>query len=317
MSRSLLPLLLALMPGILPASASVPGNPPDKGMWIWFRENVADPSQRAAMLTFAGSQGINRLLVNIHFDGAADHDALGTYADPLQNLLKEAGEKGYAVEALTGAPDMGFAVNRAKTLHQLDILLTFNKTQPPGARFVGIHYDIEPYLTPRWKGGDIPGAVSETLETLSEIRDHVRNSDPSLTVAYDIPSWYGTKPPLQKIAFHGVTKSLQEHVQDLSDYVGVMAYRRAATGPNSVTALCAPIFAYAEKTGKRVYPAMESKKLDQTPNITFYGTSPEIFEEALNQIWSANSKSPAFGGVLLHQYVYLHTLLGDKTEAKP
>lgn len=312
-------ILFALAPTVLPAPAATtpPATSPlDKGMWVWVRDNVADDTQRHAMLAFAQSQKITRLLVYIHFEGTHGAETLGSYEKPFQTLLQEATQAHIKVEALEGGPEMGYAANRADTLHKLDVLLAFNKSQPADVRFVGFHYDIEPYLSQRWKGGDIKGAMDESLETFSEIQQRVHATAPSLTIAYDIPPWYGRKPTL-RTTFRGAEKSLQEHVQDLSDYVGVMCYRRIVTGPNSVTSLCAPILAYAAKTGKRVYPAMETKELKQTPTITFFGSTPQQFEGALDQIYAANGTSPAFGGILIHQYVYYQHLMDSASVTTP
>ncbi len=285
-----------------------PANASDLGMWVWQRESVSNPAQRKELMEFCGRHGINRLLVQVRFSGEGESRQFAD-AEAFQEFLKEAGEANVKVEALDGAHDMGLEIRRAETLAKLDAILAFQKQLPASARFSGIHYDIEPYLNPRWKSGDKQGVMREMLDTLSAIRAKV-TPELGLTLAHDIPGFYDKHPEALAIEFGGEKKNFHEHIQDLSDYIGVMSYRRKATGPNSIIDLCAAEMAYGEKIGRPVYPAIETGKLDDEPGITFYGVEAETFLGVLKEVrTAAPAASSSYGGVLLHSYRSLRELL--------
>lgn len=298
---------LAPLPPVVaePAAASKSGG--ELGLWVWRRESVLEADARKALVGFCGRHGINRLLVQVRFEG--EPGAL-KFADggAFRDLLKRTSEAGIAVEALEGAHDMGLEARRGETLERLDAILAFQSTLPSGARLAGVHYDIEPYLNPRWKAGDKQGVMRETLETFAKIREKV-TADSGLTLAHDIPAFYDRHEEALAIDFHGETKNFHQHIQDLSDYVGVMSYRRKALGPNGIVELCAAEIAYGEKIGKRVYPSMETGKLSDEAHISFYGSDAETFLGELKAVQEAQKDSPAFGGVLLHHYNALKDLL--------
>ncbi|AHF92789.1 hypothetical protein OPIT5_23955 [Opitutaceae bacterium TAV5] len=301
--RHLLPIFL-FTSFAAPLSAASPGG---LGMWVWHREEVVEPARRAELLAFSQRHGIDLLLVQIRYTGRGEARAM-TDTAAMSALLREARAAGIRVEALDGSAEMAFEANRPETLQALRSLLAFHKAQPPGAGFAGIHYDIEPYLTPRWKNGDEPGVIRETLDTMAAIYPLVKAADPALTVAYDIPSWYDSHERLV-VAYNGAKKNFHQHIQDLSDYIGVMSYRRKAVGPNSVTYLCTAELAYGRKIGKPVYPSLETVELKDEPQITFYGQPAADFLRTLDEVRSTLRSDSAFGGVLLHQYRTLRLLL--------
>ncbi|HEX4083304.1 MAG TPA: hypothetical protein VHY22_00225 [Chthoniobacteraceae bacterium] len=287
------------------AASPSPGQPPYLGLWVWQEMYIENPASRDELLSFCRQQKINRLLLQIHFatDGKIESPA------SLSAFLAKAAADGIAVEALEGAPDMGLASQRADTLRKLAVILEFNGTQPQGRGFGGVHYDIEPYLTARWKGGGERDVALETLATMQAIREKAKEADPSMTVAYDIPSWYDRKPALAALNFNGRTENFQQQIQDLSDYVGVMSYRRQATGQNSIVAISAAALQYAAKTGKKACPAFETNSLKDDPQISFFGTSPDALDRAIDETREACGSSPGFGGILIHDYRGLSRLL--------
>lgn len=288
--------------------------PKDVGLWVWPRNVVKDTAERDALLAFCEKHGITRLLVQVHFDKEASPPQLA-YPAEVQDLLSKAAAKGIAVEALDGAPEMGLETNRAKTLSYLDAVLKFHQQQPKGKGFAGIHYDIEPHLSKRWRDGDEKSVALETLGTMLEIQQHVKAADPALTLAHDIPMWFDARGESLTLEFNGASKNLHQHIQDLSDYVGIMSYRLHATGPNSVSAVCEQELAYAQKTGKKLYASLETGQLKSEPEITFYGHKPEEFIKVRDEVVQKMSESPAFGGILLHHYGAVRDLLeGTKTE---
>ncbi len=292
---------------LLPAGA-------DLGMWVWHREEVIDPAARTQLLDFCRKYGVTRLLVQVRFD-ISDDDVSLANPDAWRALLREASRTGVAIEALDGADTMGFAENRAATLARLNAVLAFHRKQPVSARFAGLHYDIEPYTSGRWKDGDVPAVMQELLETFSVMRSAVRAVDPKLTISHDIPSWFDSQEKYI-LEFAGVRKPLSEHIQDLSDYIGIMSYRTHVTGHNSASAISAGELAYGTKIGRPVYLSLETVPLKDTPQITFHGRPREEYVAAIRGLHAHLADTPSFGGILLHQYRTIRPILENEPPAE-
>lgn len=269
---------------------------------------VATDKAQDDLFDFCKKYGFNRILLQIHLDPQLK------FIQPEQwkRFLKQARLRGIAVEALDGAPDMARKANWDNTLKILEAVLEFNEAQPQDERFVGIHYDIEPYVSPTWKKGDQVTRhemMMEYLEFLAKARQRLAAVTPHMVMAADIPMWYDRKPAEFSIDFGGQTKNFHQHIQDLTDYIGIMSYRRKADGNNGVIAAVSDEMAYAEKIGKVVCPALETIKLKDEPTITFYGLPAERFWETKKAVESELSARPGFGGMLIHSYRGMRELL--------
>lgn len=279
----------------------------ERGMWVWLHPDLESTEGHQRLLEFCNDHQIKRLFVEVTFSGAEGAKQLDRQ-ELLRALLREASRRNIAIEALDGHQEMSLAKCRADTLHRLDLLIAFQRSLPEGERFAGLHYDMEPYLGERWKNGDEAGVMQETLETMAAIRSRVP-PDTGLIVAYDIPSWYDRHPETLSITFQGKRKNFHEHIQDLSDYIGIMSYRRDSA---SMLDICKAEFAYGQKIGKKVYAGFETGELKEEPEITFYGATPETFWEVVSEVDLAKKDDPAYGGVILHYYGSLRELLVPK-----
>lgn len=297
-----------------------PASPDDiQGLWVWRGRWITKPAERAELVAFCKRLGINRLLVQGSFIAGAEGNPILEFPSELHALIVDAATEGIAVEALDGARDMAVRENWPQTLAKLDALLAFNRTLPVGAKLAGIHYDIEPYLMKEWKQGD---AQRETLMLnllvfLDEAKKRIHQDDRSLTLAADIPFWYDnkTKPgDTCVLEYNGQVKNLHQHVQDICDYVGVMSYRRRATGGNSVEQVIENEINYAAQIGKFVVPALETIELKDDPQISFFGSTPEEFWKAHNQVRAAFGHNPGFGGMLTHSYDGMRNLHGNASK---
>lgn len=280
------------------------------GMWVWQREYVVDTWERILMLDFCRSHGIKRLFIQVHFDKTEQGDYIFANREAWNELLLMAGALGISIEALDGAGNMAFSVNHADTIARLNAVLDFNLSQPPNARLSGIHYDIEPYTTPRWRSGEHREIAVELLGILSKLREVISQTDPSLTFANDIPFWYDGDEEFL-IEFNGVEKYLNEHIQDISDFIGIMSYRTKMTGENSTSEIASGELAYGAKIGRQVYLSIETVDLPDTPQITFYGKSAVDVASAVRELSTSLKYESSFGGVFLHEYQTLR-LIGDQ-----
>ena len=166
------------------------------GMWVWQREYVADPLERLLLLEFCQSHGIRSIFVQVHFDKTKEGNYVLANRQAWSDLLLVANALGIRVEALDGQGTMAFTENHGWPIARLKAVLDFNTSQPAHARFSGIHYDIEPYTTPRWKSGEHREIAVELLELLTKLKKVVSEADESLTFANDIPFWYDSNDAL-------------------------------------------------------------------------------------------------------------------------
>ncbi len=275
------------------------------GTWVWLPIYLHDTEERRSLLRFCKEQGFDRVLLQVPFAGETDRI---DYSADLGTFLGLAADAGIKVEALDGGPTSGQEDKRELTLRRLQAVLALHQAQPPGRGFSGLHYDIEPYLSQRWRDGDIGHVALETLATMQAVYQTTKAAAPGLTVAYDIPPWYDKYGGELDVEFDGQRKNFRAHIQDLSDYVGVMSYRRLPTGTNSVLDLSSAVIAYAEQTHKKFFLSLETVPLKNDPQITFYGTAPGTLAHTVDALYSALKDSPAFGGVLVHDYDHLRPL---------
>ncbi len=288
-----------------------------QGMWVWRPDEINTDQAQDELLNFCERFGFNRLLVQIH--QVDDRSPVYTikYPRELTRLVAQATERGIKVEALDGANDMAFAANQLRSLEGLDALIDLNQSMPEGKRFIGVHYDIEPYTSDFWKSSqhnrDI--AMLDLLTFYVMARQKLDDRGSGMLLACDIPMWYDTKTSPDDnciVTFNGQTKNLHEHIQDLCDYVGIMSYRQNAVGPNSASEHIAGELAYAEMIGKQLCAALETVELKDTPEISFYGKSPDEFWRQVTLLEEQHAQRPGYAGTLLHCYRGLRNLLLDR-----
>jgi hypothetical protein len=290
--------------------------PNEKGMWVWHQQFYANPGERAQLLEFCKQEGITRLLVQIHYEMDRSTGAVRRLSRPeeLAALVRQAREAGIAVEALEGDPQWALRARQGSFWEKFEALLAWNESQPPESRLAGIHLDIEPYLLAEYKSEEKPRVMLEYLELLAEVRKRIDGR--GLLLAADIPFWYDSRakeePDHHIISFNGKEQYLSRHVQDICDYVAVMSYRQKAVGGNSVTSVCEDELAYAEQIGKKVFASLETAEVSDTPTISFFGTTPQLFREQLGLIQSSLGSRPGFGGVMIHHYKSFREFLGEK-----
>lgn len=287
-----------------------------QGMWLWSPNWINTDQAQDELLSFCERFGFNRIFVQIHEDKRAAVYTI-KYPGELTRLVAQAAARGIAVEALDGRHDMALAENHEKTLDKLDAIIDLNQSMPQGKRFVGMHYDIEPYIGEPWKASQQSRDVvmADLLGFYVKARQRLDDRGSRMTLACDIPMWYDAKTAQDDhciVTFHGQTKNLHQHIQDLCDYIGIMSYRRHALGPNSASYHVANELAYAQKIGKKICAGLETIELKDTPHITFYQKTPDEFWGQLNLLNEHYADRPGYAGVLVHCYRGLRDLLLDE-----
>lgn len=281
------------------------------GLWVWRPGPLQDEKQAQELVDFCKQQGFDTILLQIHAQPGVTPLALD-YTEGTQRLLGMASKAGLKVEALDGSSAMVSPESRIANIERMDAILDFQAKQPEGQGFSAVHYDIEPYTLPQWKEG-IPQArqvAREMLETFSLMRDHLKARNSKMPLKFDIPAWFDTRLDLA-IDFAGKTKPISQHIQDISDEIVIMSYRRKASGSNSVESLAADEIAYAAKTNKKVAVALETIALKADPQISFYGVPAGEFRDTVLSLFKDLGGQPGFGGVYLHQYDRLREYLPE------
>ena len=277
------------------------------GMWVWHEKWISSEAAQDEVLAFCKKHGINLLHVQMHFDPGSlkRGEPELKYPELLRRFVDRASYLGVKVEALDGAAEMALAVNRASVLATVDTILAFNKTLPHGVSLSGIHFDVEPYLLPEWKTSDRHAVMYQNLELYEAVALKLKLDAPNLTLSASIPFWYDERTTPDDsciLEYGGQRKNFHEHIQDLTDYVVIMSYRREAIGEDSIAKHIEVERAYAEWTGKVVCAGMETLEIEERPEVSFHGLPPAEFWFQREKLEGALSHQGGYRGVVVHSY---------------
>ena len=273
-------------------------------MWVWPQAAYSTREARDKLVRFCVKHRIDRLGVQVHL--TRDNGAPAV-RDPeeIADLLSLAGRNAISISAVRGSPRMFFNGNTDRTLAELGAIIAFNRALPAANSLEGVMYDVEPYLTKEWKSdaASREAVMLEYLDTLSQARSLLHAQAPRLWLAVDIPFWWD-KDELQ-IEFLGEEKRFSEHVQDATDFVVLMSYRRR---PGEVLRTAENEINYARQTHKAIFLALETNPLSQNGEISFAGLPPRALWDAVTPLLGAAQTDDAIGGLMIHSYRGLQVL---------
>ena len=252
----------------------------------------------AATYPFLRKAQVSHLDILLNISGDKEKPVLQD-AEALRGLILLAGRHGITTAALRGSPKMFFSENHEQALRELRAIIAFYDTLPAGNLFKGIKYDVEPYLTEEWKAqGKCPKAVMrDYLTFLHRARSVLHDNAPRLLLAADIPFWWDKDDLV--IEFEGNTKRLSEHVQDLTDFVVIMSYKRTV---EKVLDCVENERQYAKLINKVIFPSLETVELKQDPQASFWGLPSREFWDVVPRLLEKANGDPAIGGVNIHCY---------------
>ncbi len=287
-------------------------------MWVWHFDAYSTEKERQRLLRFCESEKITLLLVQVHYRLPPDGETPTALRDPKAygDLIESARKAGITVEALDGHPKWALPEGRKSWWERFAVIMGWYEAQPPKRRFAGLHLDVEPYLLENFNSTHRWEILGHYVEYMAEVRDALKARAPELVFAADIPFWYDNQPEEDDYLSHyvvelnGVKKPASLHVIDLCDYVGIMSYRQKALGANSISELCREEMEYAEKAGKKVYPAVEMSPDQDPPYISFYGTTVDFFREQIALLDKQFRGRKGYGGILIHYYNSYSDFLG-------
>jgi len=307
--------------------AAVPAPTPyvqDRALWVW------EPAAYAAVLDPAARDLLGRTLddtttfdsdpittIYLGVGRYAGSDLTTDHRTQLAEFVRWARARGYHVQATvaggTQPPALGALPQyQHLAIAEFDKVLTYNLAVAPEERFDGINVDVEPYLLPQWKetATQLPQQYLDLLQTLVQRRD---DSGQPVLVGPAIPRWFDSSTCCASITWHGSTKPLSDHVQDLTDYIAIMDYRDTADGSAGIIAQAEHELAYANALGKplSVVLGVETKDLTGTGDpetVTFWEEGRTHLELELDKVYAAFGQDPAFAGIALHHYESLRAL---------
>jgi hypothetical protein len=283
------------------------------GMWVWSHSAFSTPEARQKLVDFCVKHHINHLddYARISFDG---HKPILRDAQAFKDLILLAGEHNITTAALRGDPKMFFARNHEKTLQELRAIITFSETLPRDNLFKGITYDVEPYLTKEWKakGRAREAVMLDYLTFLRKAGSVLDEEAPDFRLAVDAPFWWDNDE--LTLEFEGRRKRFSEHVQDLTDFIVIMSYRRS---PKEVLSCVQGEQRYGERIHKTVFPSLETVQLKKNPQTSFWGVPRGKFWKVVPQLMETAKKDPALGGVMIHCYRSLVDRSKNETSKPP
>ncbi len=278
------------------------------GMWVWSSSSFSTQEARQQLVQFCASHRIKHLDVHVKMTRDSSPPVLKD-AEAFRDLIVLAGQYNITVAALRGNPKMFFSENHEQTLNELRGIAAFSETLPRGTLFKGIKYDVEPYCTKEWKAGVMPldPMLHDYLTLLRKARSVLDQEAPHLWLAVDTPFWWDKDRYV--LEFEGKVKRFNEHVQDLTDFITIMSYRRY---PQQVLDCVEGERRYARRIKKVIFPSLETGKLRQDPHVSFWGVPNEEFWRAVPELLEAAERDPAIGGIMIHSYRSLfEKLKGD------
>jgi hypothetical protein len=186
----------------------------------------------------------------------------------------------------------------------LQRVLDYNAAAAPDERFDGISLDIEPHILDAWATRKMAllGDFLDMSEALMRQKNAVA---PTLPMGPAIPFWYDGIP----IDWKGRRRPMNEHVQDLYDYVALMDYRDHAAGGDGLVSHAQDELAYGDKVGKPVLIGVETAP-NAIRKVSFHHLNEAGMERELGETARAVGRMPAFGGFVIHHYAAYRRWLG-------
>jgi hypothetical protein len=188
-------------------------------------------------------------------------------------LVADLRARGALTYALDGDPRYVGPENREGLLRTVARVVEHNRSAPPEQRFLGVRYDIEPYLLPGFQSPRRGEILAEYLAVVEALSGATRGA--GLPFAVDIPFWLDAADEVTGEPFEavegGVRTPVLSRVLELSDDVAVMAYRTVAGGPDGVLEHARGELGRAARRGVGVFVGLETTALPDERRHTFRG----------------------------------------------
>ncbi len=249
-------------------------------LWVWnTAEILRDDAERAAFLDFVEARAITRLF--LYLPAAEGERPSAGYipfdSEEIGELLGQLSARGARAYALDGDRYYVLEENHEGVYRTVRALVEHNRRSPPEKQFLGVRYDIEPYLVPGFQGALRQRLLDGYARLVTGAAEIAREG--GLRMAVDIPFWFDS-PDEETGAFmeaevDGVKAPILEHVMAAVDDIAIMDYRTAALGANGAVAQAHRELELGERFDVDVFVGVETVDLPDEDLLTFFGPADE------------------------------------------
>lgn len=308
MRRMLRGTLLAALLAAGGAHAAEPAGP--RAIWTWEGESYAmleSEGMAAQGIAFLKAKSIGT--VYLYADAWRGRNLISSQPERYRRLLRRMHAAGLKVYALLGSGYLNteryvLPRHRDEAVAMLQRVLDFNGASAPEERFDGVNLDIEPHILSEW-----PARKMELLANFLDMSEALMRvkarSGQALPVGPAIPFWLDGI----QLDWKGRRKPVNQHVQDIYDYVALMDYRDHADGGDGLVSHAMDELAYGEAIGRPVLIGIETM-----PNALKKVSFHHLAEADLERELAATSRSVggmrSFGGYVVHHYAAYRRWLG-------
>lgn len=234
------------------------------GTWWW--NDTLDASE---YLDFACDNGISE----IYF-------CTRKFNDNTQEFISQANAKNIKVYLLAGKHEY---LKDDSTLLELIDKYSQYQASHKGARFSGIHLDIEPHQSSEFKSNRY-----ELIYNLIDLAGRLKEGYRDITFDYDIPFWLH-----DEITYKGQTKPAYEFMIDIADRVFVMSYRDSSA---EILKIAKEELAYAKQTNNPLVLCVETNS-SEGDNVSFKEEGKSIM---MQEIAKVKEQIPSTFGIAIH-----------------
>jgi len=269
-------------------------------LWVWStQELLDDAAARAEFLRFVEAQGIDRVFLQlVPAAGAASAAGLVPFDGALTGrLVADLRARGALTYALDGDPRYVRTENREGVLRTVARVAEHNRGAPPEQRFVGVRYDIEPYLLPGFQGPRRGEILAQYLTVVEALSRAARGA--GLAFGVDVPFWLDaldevTGEPFEAVE-GGARTPVLGRVLELADDVAVMAYRTVAGGPDGVLEHARGELGRAASEDVGVFVGLETAQLPDERLFSFRGAGRVGLPTLPDAAWVVLEERPGGG----------------------
>jgi hypothetical protein len=304
-------LLSALLSALLPAAvahAAGPAGP--RAIWTWEGESYAmlDSEGMAAQgIAFLKAKSIGT--VYLYADAWRGRNPIASEPERYRRLLRRMHAAGLQVYALLGSSYLHteryvLPRHRDEALAMLGRVLDYNKAAAPEERFDGVNLDIEPHILAEWstRKMELLAGFLDMSDALMRLK---ARSGQALPVGPAIPFWLDGI----QLEWKGSRKPVNQHVQDIYDFVALMDYRDHAEGGDGLVSHAMDELRYGEAIGRPVLIGIETMP-NELNKVSFNHLGEVDLERELAATARSVGGMRSFGGFVVHHYAAYRRWLG-------
>ena len=281
-----------------------------RAIWTWEGESYAmleSEGMAAQGIAFLKARSIGT--VYLYADAWRGRNLIVTQPERYRRLLRRLHASGLKVYALLGSGYLNteryvLPRHREEAVAMLQRVLDYNEAAPLEERFDGINLDIEPHILAEWSTRKLE-LLADFLDMSDALMRVKARSGQALPVGPAIPFWLDGI----QLDWHGRRKPVNQHVQDIYDYVALMDYRDHADGGDGLVSHAMDELAYGETIGRPVLIGIETMP-DELKKVSFNHLGEADLERELAATARSVGGMRSFGGFVVHHYASYRRWLG-------